>query len=77
MQLGEDFFDGAIEAIHGNWAFFAGLDESAQEFFPVEGLTGAIAFHHAQLGALDLFVGGVAIRALQACAAATDRGTVF
>lgn len=77
VEFGEDFFDGAVEAVHGDGAFFAGLDEAAHEFFAMDGLACAVAFDDAEFGAFDLFVGGVAVGAAEALAAAADGGAVL
>jgi hypothetical protein len=77
VEFGEDFFDSAVETVHGYRTFFTGFDQPAEEFFAVDGLAGAISFDHPELGALNLFVGGVAVIALEAFATATRGRSVF
>lgn len=77
VKVGEDFFDGAVEAVHGDGALFAGFDEAAHELFAVEGLEGAVAFDDAEFGSFDVFVGGVAVGAVQALPAAAYGGPVL
>ena len=66
MEFGEDFLHGAVEAIHGDGAFLAGFDETAEEFLAVQSFSRAIFFDDAKFGAFDLFVGRVAIATAEA-----------
>lgn len=77
VEVGENFFHGAIEALHGDRAFLAGFDEPAGELFPVERFASAVPLHHAQLRALDLLVGRVAVSAFQALPTTTNRRPVL
>ena len=71
VQLGEDFFHRSVESVHGDGTFFAGFHETAEEFLTVQSLAGPIALHYAELGALDLLIGGVAVATLEALATTT------
>lgn len=77
VEFGEDFLHGAVEAIHGDGAFLAGLDEAAEELFAIEGFAGAVLLDDAEFGALDLFVGRVAIGAGEAFATTTNGRSVL
>jgi len=61
VKLSENFFYGTIQTIHGNGTFLTGFNKTSEYFFSVEGFTSAISFDDLELGALNLFVGGVTI----------------
>lgn len=77
VELAQDFIDGPTDHIHGDFALFAGLHQSAEKLFPVDCFPGAIAFDDAELGALDLLVGCEAGTAIQAFTSTTNRGSVL
>jgi len=61
VKLSEYFLYGTIQTIHGNGAFLTGFNKTSEDFFSVERFTSAISFNDLELGALNLFVGGVTI----------------
>ena len=77
VEIGEDFLHGAIEPVHGHRAFFAGLDQTAEQLLPVDSLPASVFLDYPQLGPLDLLVGGVAVGAVETFATSPDRGPVF
>src|ERR1051325_3271373 len=56
--------------------FFKRFCDAAGKFPPIKWLMCPIAFHYAQVRALDFFIGRVAIFALQTFAATPDTGTI-
>ena len=77
VEFGKHFVHGAVDAIHRDRPFFAGFDQAVADLFAVDGLACAIAFHHAEFGPLDLFVGGVAVGAVEALPASADSGAIL
>jgi len=77
VKLGEDLLHRTIKSFHGNRSLFACLDEATGELLAIECFAGSIAFYDTQFRAFDLLVRGVAILALQALAATTNRRPVF
>jgi hypothetical protein len=57
-------------------ALFESFRNAAREFAPIEWFVGAIAFHHAQIRALDFLVSGEAITAFETLAAPANAGAV-
>src|SRR5438046_3737587 len=56
--------------------FFKSFRDAAGKFAPIEWCMCSIAFHHAQVRALDFFIGREAIFALQTFAATTNTGAI-
>ena len=77
MEFGEDFVDGAVDPLHGDFSFLAGLHETPEELLAIDGLAAAVFLDDAEFGALDLFVGCEAGTTVEAFAATTNGGTVF
>src|SRR6266487_1665538 len=71
-----DVIDNLFQRDEASRAFLKRLRNAAGQFAPIERLMGAIPFHHTQIRTLDFFVGGEAIAAAKAFAAAADTGTI-
>src|SRR6266536_2019238 len=56
--------------------FFKSFRDTGGKFAPIEWFMGSIAFHHAQIRALDFFIGREAKFTLQTFAATTDTGAI-
>jgi hypothetical protein len=77
VEAGKDFLDGTVQTVHGHGPFFTGFDETTKYFFPVEGFPGAVPLDDLELGALDLFVGGVAVVTCQTNPAPARGGPIL
>ena len=77
VELGEDFVDGAVDALHGDLALFTGFNEPPEKFLAVDGLTAAVVLDDAEFCALYLFVGGKARAAVEAFASSSNRRTIL
>src|SRR5690606_14075120 len=75
-QLLLDLSDNRLDFFIRYRTFDAGQPDGAQQFAPVEGFDGAIAFDHLELPFFDVFVGREAAAARQALAPATH-GSAF
>ena len=56
--------------------FFESFRDAGSQFAPIKWFMGSVTFHHAQVGALDFFVGSEAILTFQTFAATTDTGAI-
>jgi len=77
VEFGEYFIDGAVDALHGNFALLAGLDEAPEELLTIHGFAAAVFFDDPELGALDLLVGGETGAAVETFATTSDRSTIL
>src|SRR5205807_2448725 len=64
--------DNLLHFPHGDWTLFAGPQHSSQYFLAFELLSPAVLFHHHVRNLVDSFIGGEALFALQALAAAAN-----
>ena len=69
--------DDRFELARRDWTFFAGTEQAAQNFLPVEALTAAILLDHHVGNFVDALVGGEAPIAALALAAPPDRVGFF
>src|ERR671916_2615222 len=76
LQLVLNFIHRLLERDEADGAFLARFGETVYQLAAFKRLMGAVAFDDAELGALDLLVGGEAVRALEADAAAADAGRI-
>src|SRR5690606_26453979 len=72
-----DLLDRILELVDGDAAFFAGLDETAEQLLALEGLPRSVPLHHEDVPPLELFVSREPEGAVEAFPAPTDREPVF
>src|SRR6476619_3566436 len=71
-----NLIDRLLEGDQADGTFLASLGQTVHQFAAIEYFVRAVAFDHAQIGALNLFVSGEAICTLQANPAAANAGAV-
>ncbi len=77
LDIDHDFVRRVLEPFDADGAFFAGFEETIEDFVAVELLADAAALDDAEVVALDLLVGGEPEAAFEALAAASDRVAVL
>ena len=77
MQVLLDLLADALELVERHGALLAGADHAAQDLAPVEALAAAVLLDDDHRQALHRFIGGEALFARQALAAAADAAALL
>ena len=71
-----DFIHRVFQGKKARGTLFEGFRDAGGQFATVKRFMRSVAFHHAQVGAFDLFVGSKTILTLQTFATTTDTGAI-